>query len=126
METAELLGVLCRELPALRTVAAGTGDSQALEETLAAARRGEPVTDRLRELGLLDLLESWTARTVPPEALGGGAPGGLVDLPGVDQSGHVAHGRYRCPVGTCRRGELPRPGDDLPVCALHDSPLRFG
>ncbi|MBG0854163.1 hypothetical protein I2W78_20540 [Streptomyces spinoverrucosus] len=126
METAELLGALCRELPALRAVAADTGDGQALEETLAAARRGEPVTDRLRDLGLLELLGSGTARAVPPDLAGVEPPGGLVDLPGVDHSGRVAHGRYRCPLGTCRRAELPRPGDDLPVCALHDSPLRFG
>ncbi|GAA3301237.1 hypothetical protein [Streptomyces cinereospinus] len=125
METAELLGALCRELPALREVAEEAGDGPALEETLPAARRGDPVTDRLRELGLLELLESWTARAVPPGA-GAEPSGGLVDLPGVDHSGRVPRGRYRCPLGTCRRAELPRPGDDLPVCALHDSPLRFG
>ncbi|GAB2873884.1 hypothetical protein GCM10027074_47070 [Streptomyces deserti] len=128
MDTAELLGALCRELPALRTVAEETGDGPGLEEVLAAARRGEPVTDRLRELGLLGLLESWTARQVPagpqpPPPPGGG---GLVALPGLDGSGRVAYGRYRCPAGTCRRAELPRPGDDLPMCALHGRPLRFG
>ncbi|MFG3662068.1 hypothetical protein [Streptomyces sp. NPDC047706] len=126
METAELPGALCRELPALREVAAETGDGQALEDALAAARRGEPVTGRLRELGLLELLEAWTGRAVPADVTGAEPPGGLVGLPGADHSGRVAHGRYWCPRGTCRRAERPHPGDDLPECALHDSPLRFG
>ncbi|GAA0490997.1 hypothetical protein ABZ951_31180 [Streptomyces sp. NPDC046215] len=130
METAELLGALCRELPGLRAVAEETGEGTGLEEVLAAARRGEPVDGRLRELGLLRLLESWTARTVtmadshspaPP-----GGSGGIVSLPGMDGSGHVALGRYRCPAGVCRRLEQPLPGEDQPVCALHGRPLRFG
>ncbi|GAB2732971.1 hypothetical protein [Streptomyces bullii] len=129
METAELLGVLCRALPELRTVAEETGDGTALEELLAAARRGEPVIDRLRQLGLLELLDTWAPRRPPADVRGPASPpggGGLVALPGVDGSGHVAHGRYRCPARTCRRAELPRPGDDLPMCALHGRPLRFG
>ncbi|MCD9144945.1 hypothetical protein [Streptomyces albireticuli] len=121
METSELLGVLCRELPGLRAVAEETGDGDGLEEVLAAARRGEPVTDRLRALGLLRLLESSTTRAAPA----GGEQAGLVSLPGGDRAGHVALGRYRCPAGACRRAERPRPGDDLPVCALHARPLRF-
>ncbi|MGG8406666.1 hypothetical protein ACM614_08620, partial [Streptomyces sp. 12297] len=66
MDSAELLSALCRELPRLRAVAEETGDGNDLEEALAAARRGEPVDDRLRALGLLRLLESWTARGGPP------------------------------------------------------------
>ncbi|MFE2034944.1 hypothetical protein ACWC0A_06070 [Streptomyces scopuliridis] len=122
MESAELLSVLCRELPELRAVAEETGDGDRLEEALAAARRGEPVAERLRALGLLRLLESWgTTRGVPQE----GEPSGLVALPGGDRGGRVALGGYRCPAGACRRAEQPRPGDDLPVCALHGRPLRF-
>lgn len=122
MESAELLGVLCRELPELRAVAEETGDGSGLEEVLAAARRGEPVTDRLRALGLLRLLESSATRAAPA----GGGAAGLVSLPGGDRAGHVALGRYRCPAGACRRAEQPRPGEDLPVCDLHGRPLRFG
>lgn len=121
METAELLSVLCRELPALRKVAEDTGDGRRLEEVLAAARRGEPVIERLRELGLLRLLEPGTMRAVPPPS----EQSGLVSLPGGDSGGHVAFGMYRCPDGDCRRAERPRPGDDLPFCALHGKPLRF-
>ncbi|MBA2807062.1 hypothetical protein E0500_006285 [Streptomyces sp. KM273126] len=124
MEMGELLGALCRELPMLREVARETGDSAGLEEALVAARRGEPVADRLRDLGLLGLLESFSARAAAP---GADPPGsGLVALPGVDHSGHIAHGRYHCPAATCLRAELPRPGDDLPVCTLHSRPLSFG
>ncbi|ARZ66003.1 hypothetical protein M1P56_18925 [Streptomyces sp. HU2014] len=122
METSELLGVLCRELPELRAVAEETGDGDGLEEVLAAARRGEPVDERLRALGLLRLLESSTTRAAPA---GGEQAAGLVSLPG-DRVGHVALGRYRCPAGACRRAEQPSPGEDLPVCALHARPLRFG
>ncbi|WP_405734905.1 hypothetical protein OG885_24130 [Streptomyces sp. NBC_00028] len=124
METAELLGALCRQLPVLRDYARQTGDSVALEEVLAAARRGEPVVEGLRELGLLRVLEPFDARTTPRDA--GPPGGGLVALPGVDHSGRIAHGDYRCPAGSCSRTEQPRPGDDLPVCALHGRPLGFG
>lgn len=112
-----LLGVLCRELPRLRTVADDTGDRAALERLLKAARRGKPITDRLRKLGLLQVLMDWETRT-------GNEPG-VVGVPGVG-GGHVPHGSYRCPTGTCRRVERPGPGEDLPVCALHGTPLRFG
>ncbi|MGW1764134.1 hypothetical protein ACWCQL_08595 [Streptomyces sp. NPDC002073] len=121
MDSAELLSALCRELPRLRAVAEETGDGNDLEEALAAARRGEPVDDRLRALGLLRLLESWTARAVPAA----GEQPGLVALPGGDRAGHVALGRYRCPAGSCRRAEQPAPGEDLPVCSLHGRALRF-
>lgn len=131
MENAELLSVLCRELPELRAVADETGDGAGLEEALAAARRGEPIDERLRRLGLLRLLEARTERgagqpQMPPGTRGDASPGAMVGLPGGDRGGHVAFGRYRCPAGVCRRAEQPGPGEDLPVCALHGKPLRFG
>jgi hypothetical protein len=128
VETPELLGALCRELPELRAVAAESGDSAALEETLAAARRGEPVVARLAELGLLRLLEAPMPRQVPQGPTVPASPppgGGLVPLPGADHSGRVPIGRYRCPTAACHRAELPRPGADLPVCALQGRSLRF-
>ncbi|MFJ3668115.1 hypothetical protein ACIPSE_16900 [Streptomyces sp. NPDC090106] len=124
MEMPELLGALCRELPGLRSAARDLGEGPAMEELLAAARRGEPVEDRLRALGLLDPLgpdRPGTGRNVP-----GQSGGALVPVHGVDASGHVAPGHYRCPVDICSRVERPRPGDDLPLCALHGRPLRFG
>jgi hypothetical protein len=117
MEASTLLGVLCRELPRLRAVADDTGDRAALERVLKAARRGKPILDRLRELGLLQVLTEWETRA--------GSEPGVVGVPGVG-GGHVPRGSYRCPTGTCRRVERPGPGDDLPVCALHGTPLRFG
>jgi hypothetical protein len=117
MEASTLLGVLCRELPRLRAVADDTGDRAALERVLKAARRGKPILDRLRELGLLQVLTDWDTRA--------GNEGGVVGVPGVGD-GHVPRGSYRCPTGTCRRVERPGPGDDLPVCTLHGTSLRFG
>lgn len=117
MEASALLGVLCRELPRLRAVADDTGDRAALERVLRAARRGKPVVDRLRELGLLPVLTEWESRS-------GGDPG-VVDLPGAG-GGHVPSGAFRCPTGTCERVERPGPGEDRPVCALRDTALRFG
>ena len=117
MDASTLLEVLCRELPRLRAVADDTGDRAALERVLKAARRGKPFLERLRELGLLQVLTTWETRA--------GSERGVVDVPGVG-SGHVPLGSYRCPTGTCHRMERPGPGDDRPVCALHGTPLRFG
>ncbi|WP_329337409.1 hypothetical protein OG866_23170 [Streptomyces sp. NBC_00663] len=124
METAELLGELCRQLPVLREYARQTGDSVALEEILAAARRGEPVIEGLRELGLLRVLAM--GERVEPRNASEWSGGAMVALPGADHSGRLAYGDYRCPAGSCSRAEQPRPGDDLPVCALHGRPLSFG
>ncbi|MFD0385342.1 hypothetical protein ACFQ2B_32930 [Streptomyces stramineus] len=118
METAELLGALCRELPGLRAVAEETGEGTGLEEVLAAARRGEPVDGRLRELGLLRLLESWTARTVTmadshsprlPAAAEGSSPcpawtgaGTWRSAATAARPGSAAGWSSRCPARTSR------------------------
>jgi hypothetical protein len=117
MEASTLLGVLCRELPQLRAVADGTGDRVELERVLKAARRGKPIVDRLRQLGLLEVLTEWESRS--------GDEAGVVGVPGVG-GGHVPRGAYRCPTQTCLRVERPGPGDDRPLCALHETVLRFG
>lgn len=117
MEDSTVLAVLCRELPALRAVADDTGDRAALERVLKAARRGKPILERLRQLGLLEVLTDWDTRS--------GGYTEVVDVPGTG-GGHVPRGSYRCPTATCPRVERPRPGDDRPVCALHETTLRFG
>lgn len=117
MEESTLLGVLCRELPRLRAVADDIGHRRALEEVLKAARRGKPVVNQLRKLGLLQVLTDWETRA--------GTENGMIGLPGAG-GGHVARGSHQCPTRTCDRVELPGPGDDRPVCALHGTPLRFG
>lgn len=119
---AEELGVLCRNLPELLAVATETGDRHELDEILDAARRGEPVAERLKDLGLSGLLESWTSRAVPDTPT---PAAGLVSLPGTGGGGHVALGDYRCPARVCPRTERPRPGDGPPQCAVHGMPLTF-
>lgn len=111
------MSTLCRELPQLRAVADETGDRAALESIVAAVRRGERVIDRVNDLGLLPLLTEWQTRSAEEHP--------TVLLPGSGP-GHVPVGSFRCPAGICARVERPGPGEDRPVCALRDTPLRFG
>ncbi|HWE91176.1 MAG TPA: hypothetical protein VG317_17080 [Pseudonocardiaceae bacterium] len=110
------LASLCAELPELRVLLRAIPARRALlEQAVQAARRGEPVGDYLRQLGIVrDDLGVDEFR----------GPG-TSSMPWETDGGHSVDGVYVCPVDVCLRLHERRPGDDLPTCHLHDRPLRF-
>jgi hypothetical protein len=110
------LAALCAELPELRVLLRAMPARRALlEQAVRAARRGEPVGDYLRQLGIAD------GNAVGPAVPRGPGPSSVP----WDTDGHSVDGVYVCPADLCLRLEQRRPGDDLPTCHLHDRPLRF-
>jgi hypothetical protein len=125
MDRLELLASLCLELRELKQVAAVNGKAAELESVVAAARRGEPIEDGLRELGLLSILASSTSRGTLAEDGQASQYPSMTSIPGGLAGGRVAHGAYRCPERICPRSATPGPGEDLPTCAIHGRSLRF-
>jgi hypothetical protein len=125
MDRLELLASLCLELRELKQVAAVNGKAPELESIVEAARRGEPIEEGLRELGLLSILASSTSRGMFAEDGQARQYPSMTSIPGGLAGGRLPHGAYRCPERVCLRSATPAPGDDLPTCAIHGRALRF-
>jgi hypothetical protein len=121
-ERSDQVAVLCSQLPTLRRLYRGPVSARAravLDQAVAAARSGVPVSDYLAELriavasgpaeGVQD--GEGRSRSYGPTAVGG-AP---VYLPG----------QYVCPRGVCARAEYRTTESGLPECDVFDLALRF-
>lgn len=115
------LAALCVELPELRAVMRPSPARwELLQQAVEAARRGEPLAEHLRKLGVTSLHDRGGAAEPADDGRKGSSA-----APWDTGGGHSVDGVYVCPLGVCGRVRVRYPGDPLPVCHLHDRPLRF-
>jgi hypothetical protein len=114
------LADFCADLPRLRLLSrAPTARNRmaALEQAVAAARRGERV---------LVLLEQLYPRQAPSGEDGDDTRGAVLPLPpDVTSASAPVTGGYRCPAGACDRWETRTAGASPPQCDIHEQALRF-
>jgi hypothetical protein len=112
-----VLTQLCAELPALRRVLRDApGRLALLDRVVEAALSGEALTPLMRELGIAVA----DADGDPGER--GTSPWSRPWAAGAERS---VGGSYVCPQDLCRRAQVRRPGEELPMCYLHGQVLKF-
>lgn len=113
----EELAEFCADLPRLRKMLKGpasAGERLFVEQVIAAARAGRPISPR--PPSVRNDYDSVLNRLVPAD--------GLPTPVDSSASGPVG-GCYVCPGDTCSRLATRGAGGELPTCGIHEQALRF-
>ena len=112
-----VLTLLCAELPALRRALRHAPERLALlDQMVEAALSGDALTPLMGELGIA------VADTDGDPGERSTSPWSRPWASGTERS---VDGSYVCPKDLCRRAQVRRPGEELPMCHLHGQALKF-